>query len=268
MFQPIIPSQGLAGWGFLQSTLEIQKESVLSTPQTKQDIEYFTSKYPTVSSASDLVNDRRLLSVALTAFGLSADIDNKAFIQKVLDEGTSSPDALANRLADDRYRKFSMAFGLEIGQINRETRSDFLNRIVNLYENQKFQIAVGEVDDSMRIALHAQRELERMSTNSSSNDVKWLNVLGSPPLRDFFVTGFGLPQSVSQLDIDRQLEILKDKASQKFGSNKIEKFRDSSLVDDMVTSYFSNKQIKGLLSQMSASSVALSLLRSVSPQGY
>ena len=44
-----------------------------------------------MKSAADLVADRRLLKVALGAFGLEGEIDKKAFIRKVLEEGTDRP---------------------------------------------------------------------------------------------------------------------------------------------------------------------------------
>ena len=64
-----------------------------------------------MTSAADLVADRRLLKVALGAFGLEGEIDKKAFVRKILEEGTADPASLANRLTDKSYYKLAEAFG-------------------------------------------------------------------------------------------------------------------------------------------------------------
>ena len=53
-----------------------------------------------IASAEALVKDRRLLTVALGAFGLDGEIDKKFFIRKVLEGGTEASDSLANRPYD------------------------------------------------------------------------------------------------------------------------------------------------------------------------
>ena len=40
--------------------------------------------------------------MALGAFGLQDDINNRYFIRKILEEGTTNEDALANRFSDTR----------------------------------------------------------------------------------------------------------------------------------------------------------------------
>ena len=89
--------------------------------------------------------DRQLLKVALGAFGLDSEIDKKAFIRKILEEGTTAPTALANRLTDKSYHKLSAAFGFgDPGGAN--TGDDgFAAKIVEAYKTRAFEAAVGEV---------------------------------------------------------------------------------------------------------------------------
>ena len=83
-YQPVIPSAGLAGWNFLQRTYDAQFKAFNASAQLQRDTDYFREKVGEIQSAEDLVKDRRLLSVALGAFGLQDDIDNRYFIQKIL----------------------------------------------------------------------------------------------------------------------------------------------------------------------------------------
>ena len=74
-FQPVIPLAGYAGWTFLKRTMEKQQAALQATPANQRDEAYFRANVGKVNSAKELVADRRLLKVALTAFGLEADID-------------------------------------------------------------------------------------------------------------------------------------------------------------------------------------------------
>ena len=81
-FQPVIPFGGNAGWSFLQRTLESQQATFEKGTVLRRDVDYFRENIGNISTAADLVADRRLLNVALGAFGLDDDLPNKAFIQK------------------------------------------------------------------------------------------------------------------------------------------------------------------------------------------
>jgi len=76
-FGPVIPVGGYAGWRFLQRTVEVQKERFVASAKMQRDEAYFRDRIGGISSAEELVADRRLLQIALGAFGLGEDIGNK-----------------------------------------------------------------------------------------------------------------------------------------------------------------------------------------------
>ncbi|NQZ71448.1 MAG: DUF1217 domain-containing protein, partial [Dinoroseobacter sp.] len=106
-FQPIVPFGGFAGWKFLQRTQEAQRETHSQNAATQRETTYFKERITTIQSAEALVSDRTLRKVALGAFGLEADLDNTFFIKKILEDGTTNPKALSNRLSDKRYLAMS-----------------------------------------------------------------------------------------------------------------------------------------------------------------
>ena len=110
-FQPVVPLSGYSGWRFLSRTLESQKAAFAASSDIRAKATYFQDNIASAKSARDLVSNRRLLEVALGAYGLGEDINSKAFVEKVLSDGTLDPSALGNRLADKRYLSFSKAFG-------------------------------------------------------------------------------------------------------------------------------------------------------------
>jgi hypothetical protein len=243
-FQPVVPLGGFAGWQFLQRTMESQREAFDAAPRRQRDAAYFEANIGRVRTAEALVGDRRLLSVALGAFGLGEDINNRAFIRKVLEEGTTSRDALAMKLTDRRYREFSAAFGF--GDAGARTgRAGFGQDIVEAYLTREFEIGVGETDETMRLALNLDRELPEIASRSVSDDTKWLTVLGNPPLRRVFETAFGLPQSFGALDLDRQLEEFKDRAARSLGIDSFTDFAEADQRAELTRRFLALAQIRG-----------------------
>ncbi len=259
-FQPVIPITGVAGWQFLQRTYSSQFGAFQKTPQLSRDSDYFAAKLPDVKTAADLVADRRLLSVALGAFGLDADIGNRFFIQKILEDGSVNRDALANRLSDTRYQEFSAAFGFGPQETTPVANAGFAASIIDRYERQQFEVAVGLQDDTMRIALFAERTLPNIAATAGSNDAKWFTIMGQPPLRALFEKAFRLPSSFGQIDIDQQLNVLKSRARSDLGSDDIRQFASQKSRSDLVSKYVARAQISDGI-QTSSQSIALSLLQ-------
>lgn len=111
MFIPAIGAGGLAGYRLLERTEETQLAAVENDPQVAREIEYFRENIGSVQTAEDLLRDRRLLSVALTAYGLESEIDKGAFVEEILAGGLEDQSAPANRINDRRWTDITRAFG-------------------------------------------------------------------------------------------------------------------------------------------------------------
>lgn len=234
MFRPIIPLPGLGGWRFLERTYDTQRATFDRSAELVRDSDYFAVKIGQVASAADLVADRRLLRVALGAFGLQDDLNSRALIRKVLEDGTTRSDALANRLSDNRYRSLSRAFGFGDAAGSRVAEPGFAAGIIAAYRARSFEVAVGEQDNGFRLALNAKRDLAEVATAAQSEDTKWFRIMGSPPLRQVIQTALGLPDSFAQLDIDRQLEVFKDRSAQQLGLASLAALADPVAMDRVI----------------------------------
>lgn len=259
-FQPIIPANGLVGWKFLERTYETQNSVFQKGTEITRDTDYFEAKIGGIETAEDLVADRRLLRVALGAFGLGGDIDNKYFVKKILEDGTLTDDALANRLADDRYKEFSAAFGFGNFEIPSTQISDFGTKITAQYRAQQFEIAVGEQNDNMRLALYTERELGDVVGGSDSNNTKWFKIMGTPPLRSVFERALGLPSSFGQLDLDLQLSTFKEAAQKQFGTSDLSEFAEPEMQEKLIQKFMVRTQLDEFQATTSGS-IALSLLQ-------
>ena len=260
-FQPVLSSGGLTGWRGLQRSMEIQTDAFNKSPEIVRDTQYFEERIGNIDTAEQLVSDRRLLRVALGAFGLSDDINNRYFIQKILEEGTLNQDALANRMTDERYKDLASAFGFGDFSTPRTKISDFGAGITAQYQERKFEVAVGQQDDTMRLALNATRELGDLGGSSSSEDTKWFLVLGSTPLRQVFETALNLPSAFGQLNLDKQLEQIKMRSASQLGDDSVSQFSDPAQVETLVERYLLMSQISSITTS-SSGQIALALLQS------
>ena len=261
-FQPVLPFGGYAGWKFLGRTLETQKEAFTASPLLQSDTEYFRQKIGTVTTAEGLVSDRRLLKVALGAFGLDGDIDSKYLIRKVLEDGTLDASALANKFSDKRYLALSKAFGFGDYATPSTQISDFPDKIIAGYNDRQFEIAVGDQDNTMRLALALGRDLGDLAGKGTSDTTKWYSVMGTPNLRTVFETALGLPSSFAAIDIDTQLSTLQDKTEQMFGDSSVAQFSDPEKMDKLVRTFLVRSELQGTAGGSAAQSAALTLLQS------
>lgn len=260
-FQPFVPTGGLAGWRFLQNTSESQRKAHGQGAVIERDLAYFRENIAKIDTAEQLVGNYRLLSVALEAFGLGDDVGSKFLIRRVLEGGTSSPDALANKLSDKRYRDLSRAFGFGDFPTPSSKIADFSERIEARYRDQKFEKDMGRSSETMRLALNAQRELPVLAGSTASNRTKWFTLMGTPPLRKVMETALGLPRSFATLPIDRQLTIFMERTQLMFGTNQISEFGRSDKVDKVLDRYAVLDGISGSGSAASVTSPALFILR-------
>jgi hypothetical protein len=261
-FTPVLPLGGLPGWALLSRTIERQTDLFNKSSQIVRDTEYFEQNIGKITTAEDLVSDRRLLRVALGAFGLQEDINSRAFIRKILEEGTIRDDALANRLADERYKQLSKAFAFADRPIPRTQLATFGTEITEKFRRREFEVAVGDQDQALRLALNVQRELGEIASGAESEDTRWFRILGNPPLRRVFEVALGLPESFGQADLDRQLDEIKSRSARQLNIGALSDLSDETVREQLIRRFLLRDQVASFNVQ-SPQAIALTLLQSV-----
>lgn len=259
-FQPILPTGGYVGWRFLERTLERQQEQLAATPKARRDDAHFRDRIASIDNARALTNDWQLMRVALTAFGLEDDLPNRAFVQRVLESPASERGSFANRLSDRRYQALAAAFGFGEADGPRTREPGFADRVLALYRERSFEAAVGNQDESMRLALSLQRDLGQIAEREGSDRAHWLRVLGTPSLRRVFETAFSLPSAFGAQDLDRQVEIMQRRARAAFGDSSITQFSDDDKRDALIRRFFIGEQVSQI-STLGRGATALALLQ-------
>jgi hypothetical protein len=88
--------------------------------------------------------------------------------------------------------------------------------------------------------------------------------MGSAPLRKVFETALGLPGSFASLDLDKQLETLKEKSRKTFGDSSIAQFSDPEKVENLVRRFLFRSEALAAFQASSPGAIALQLLQPAS----
>lgn len=178
-------------------------ERVARQPQIAREIDYYLSKIGTIKTAGEFVADRRLMSVALTAFGIGDMVYAKAFVRKLLAEGTDDPAAFANRLADQRYLEFAKTFDFKRFGAATTAFGAAQNGITDKYIRQNLETQAGATNEGVRLALYFERNAPKLESISG--------ILADKALTQVVRTMLGLPETFSLYGIDKQISILEQR---------------------------------------------------------
>ena len=102
-----------------------------------------------------------------------------------------------------------------------------------VFQAMSFEVAVGNSNDSMRLALAFERKLPEIAASARSETARWFSVLGDPPTRRVLETALGLPKEFTSLDIDEQLQRLRAASQKRFGTDSIAELVEPERLDQM-----------------------------------
>ena len=258
MFQPAIPLSGIGGWKFLQSTYAKQFETFSDTSSVKNDREYLEKKLSAPVAMEDFLSDKRLLRITLTAFDLGGEEWKGGFIRKVMEEAADPESTFLTRLNNPDYTRFSEAFPVKDGQIS--VTAEALAGLADNFESAAFRTAVGEVDDNMRLSLNYQSRIVDIAGSGASESAVLYRLLGNVPVRSVLESALGLPSEMSNLDIDQQAGILKDKLQSTLRVNDVSDLSSLEMIDKVINRFHAMEQIKQGASTYSPAAAALTLL--------
>jgi hypothetical protein len=193
-------SSAVQGYRLVEKTLDRQMESFEKSPAVKREIEYVRGKLKTTDNAGELVGDYRVMRFVMSAFGLDSQVNAKALIKRVLDEGWRDSKAMANKLVDPRYRELAKAFDFkESGSVKVKSEA-LANSLVDRFVTNEFEKSAGESNPALRHALYFKRK--------ASSITSWYQVLGDRPLFEVVRTVLGVQTLGPATDIDKQVKFL------------------------------------------------------------
>ncbi|AHD00272.1 DUF1217 domain-containing protein [Leisingera methylohalidivorans] len=191
-----------------------------------------TGKLGTFTDPRELVFDSSLFEATLDIFGQSKRNLDFDTVIRAFESDLSSSTSYANLHYDTGLKAMAYAFSFNGGDTGREYPEDFAGQISELYTTRQFEIEIGESDPNMRLALAFERELQTVADAGGSENAHWYGIIGSPPLKTVFETALALPSSFGQLDVDRQVEEMKERSFSVFGTTHPADLLEDAKLDD------------------------------------
>ena len=183
----------------IENNLARYQKMIAGEPAVKTATDYYAANIGKVTSISDLVGNYRLLSYALTAYGLGDQVDNKALVTKVLEGGYTKSTALANTLSNPNWAKFAKAFDFVGSGASSVSTASAVSTTETNYDEQALESQEGQQDVGVQLALYFQRVAPTITSSYS--------VLGDENLLDAFQTIFGVTLNANG-DIDANASVV------------------------------------------------------------
>jgi hypothetical protein len=180
----------------VKNNLARYKKVEESKPQVKTASAYYAANIGKAKTIKQFVGDYRLLSYALQAYGLGDQINNKALIRKVLEQGTTDKKALANTLPNANWKKFAAAFNFSATGASAPSSSASVATTKSDYVEQQLEGDQGASNTGVGLALYFKRVAPTITDP--------MQILADKNLLEVVQTIFNLPSTASASEIDKQ----------------------------------------------------------------
>lgn len=199
------------GYSVYANDLTRSLQRVAAEPAVSREKAYYEANIGKVTSVDQFVNNYRLFTYAMKAYGLSDMGNAKAFMKKVLESDLSDPKSFANKVSDVRYRTFAKAFQFATnGTVAATAAAQTSAQTSNTEARFAMASTASAADQKKATAYYAAHIASVTSVAEFEKDTQ---------LYDYVRTAYGLGSSVSQDSVTKALESdLSDRKSFAFAS--------------------------------------------------
>ena len=197
-------------------------------PSVARDLVTFSEDITNIKSVDDLMKNRTVLTMVLSAFQLESEIDKPAMVKKILTEPPSDDESLVNRLAEPRWTKLADAmYGLNSDPdfFQKQENVDAILTGYRINEYEKFE---GENAEGVREAMYFKRLAGNIETIEQ--------IIADKAIMQVVRVSLGLPESFQALSYDQQKERLEKMVD-------LEDFKDPQKIDEIINRFLVFTQV-------------------------
>jgi hypothetical protein len=201
-------------------TQEVKKTA--AQPAVRQAVKSFTQAVNGATSLKQLLANRSVMSVLLTANGMSDQIGYTALATQALMSKEDDPHALVNRLTDRRWKALAQTYDFAGKGLAAIQDPEVIASIANKYAEAIWQDSQDKVTPGLSNAL----AFKAKAASISSVD----QILGDPTLRTVVTTALGVPLQIAFQPLEAQERSISSRID-------ITKFQDPKFVDTLLQRY-------------------------------
>lgn len=195
------------------------KTQIEKDPVVKRETEYYNATIKTIKTVDEFVKNDRVFKYAMKAYGLEDMAYAKAFIKKMLQEGSTNPLSMSNKMSNPLYKAFVKAFDFAGKGAEATSAASATSETVQKYVQQTLEVQEGNANQGVQLALYFKRK--------ASSITKPMEILADRALLKFVQTAFNIPEASSKADIDIQVRNLEKVLN-------VKDFQDPKKVDKLI----------------------------------
>jgi len=216
--------------------------------EVQRETDYFAANIGHIKSIDEFLHkdNERLLAYAMSAYELEDNFADKKLLRTMLEGGTAGENSPANKHANEKWAEFVKAFdfaglGEDATTYNRAQKPS-----VDKYLRQTMEEDAGAQNEGVRFALYFSRKAPEIQNA--------YQILGDKALSKVVRTLLRLPDSIAQLDVDKQAKIIESKFD-------FDDFRDPAKLEKLMTRFTTLWEVEN--PTMPVASMTLSLFQPV-----
>ncbi|MBC7311655.1 MAG: DUF1217 domain-containing protein, partial [Rhizobium sp.] len=193
---------------YIVNQVRYLEDAELETAQeeAEAEAEYYQETILGITSAAELLADRRLVDVVLIAKGFDPDEVTDDFLKQVFQSDLSDEKSFVNQQEDEAWAELLASFNFDAdGLLTRDSVGTVQQRgavleAQNLYLHQVLEEEQGNSNAGVRLALYFERVAPTLTDA--------YDLLGDDALLETFRVAFGFTEDFSNMDIDMQAALV------------------------------------------------------------
>lgn len=214
-------------------------------PQIARESKYYLENVGKIKTVDEFIKNDRIYRFAMRASGLDDMIYAKAFVKKVLNEGTTDPKAFANTLTDQRFKELATTFNFAANGEKATATTEAQQGTVDRFVRFSLEKKSGEQNEGVRLALYFARKAPSITST--------MGILADKAVLKVVQTALNIPAETALMDIDKQAEMYGKRIN-------VADFSDPKKLEKFITRFTSMWELENNPASSLSSSLATPLI--------
>jgi hypothetical protein len=234
------------------------REQFQDRADVQKEINNFKKQAAKVNDVDELVKDRRVLGVLLSAFGLESEINNPGKLKAIINSDPTDVNSFANRLNDPRFGALAAFVDAPNKDLLNLVTASKQQEVIDKFLTNEFQKSVGAQAPAVRDAFFFLGKINSLDST--------FGILSDLPLRTIVTTALRLPQEIARQSIEKQASLIEakfdiDRARLGGSDSSTSKTRQELLSDDLAALGIATSQVDAAETAITAIQTQLETIR-------
>jgi hypothetical protein len=179
------------------------REQFQNRGDVQKAINDFKKQAAKLEDVDELVKDRRVLGVLLSAFGLESELNNPGKLKAIINSDPTDVNSFANRLNDPRFGALAEFIDAPNKDLLNLVTASKQQEVIDKFLTNEFQKDVGVQNPAIRDAFFFLNKINDVNST--------FGILGDLPLRTIVTSTLRLPPQIAQQSIEKQASLIEAK---------------------------------------------------------